>query len=104
MRSGSEMSLPVGGDQRLNKRMKSQLASKPSDAGRIDMHGRWVDGADPQTPHLCVNCQYDTIAEQPSVHTECFKASGLRQSIKHVSSGCSLDSMLGAPGPHTLLC
>lgn len=42
VRSGSELSLPVGGDQRLNKRMKSQLASKPSDAGRMDMHGRWV--------------------------------------------------------------
>jgi hypothetical protein len=45
VRSGSEMSLPVGGDQRLNKRMKSQLASKPSDAGRMDMHGRWVGTA-----------------------------------------------------------
>lgn len=41
-RSGSEMSLPAGGDARLNKRLKSQLGSKPSDAGRMDMHGRWV--------------------------------------------------------------
>lgn len=46
VRSGSEMSLPAGGDQRLNKRMKSQLASKPSDAGRMDMHGRCVSSAD----------------------------------------------------------
>lgn len=41
VRSGSEMSLPAG-DQRMNKRVKSQLASKPSDTGRMDMHGRWV--------------------------------------------------------------
>jgi hypothetical protein len=45
VRSGSEMSLPAGGDQRLNKRLKSQLASKPSDAGRMDMHGRCVQAA-----------------------------------------------------------
>lgn len=44
VRSGSEMSLPAG-DQRMNKRVKSQLASKPSDAGRMDMHGRYVGGA-----------------------------------------------------------
>jgi hypothetical protein len=36
------MSLPAGGDQRLNKRLKSQLAAKPSEAGRMDMHGRCV--------------------------------------------------------------
>lgn len=42
VRSGSEMSLPPGGDQRLNKRLKSQLGGKPSDAARMDASGRCV--------------------------------------------------------------
>lgn len=40
VRSGSEMSLPAGGDQRLNKRLKGQMAGKPSDAARMDAGGR----------------------------------------------------------------
>lgn len=42
VRSGSEMSLPPGGDQRLPKRIKGQLNAKPGDAARMDPNARCV--------------------------------------------------------------